>query len=178
MSGVLHGLALPLREHTVVLPSAAIAEIIPYEKPDRILESPPWLVGILNWRGIHTPLTYLELMESHLTFETVNNLESEINHDFLIVILNRIYEIKGAGLKTEENQKYPFFAIVIEHMPKLLRLTSEMIHVVADLSDKSPRFLMEVTIKTEQAFIPNLISLWKMIDALPPRLQWFQQITI
>ena len=172
---VLPCLLLPLQEKNILLPSSAIAEIIPYEKPKTIPDIPKWLLGILNWRGIHIPLVLLEKFESHLVWNTQASEEAmeDPTRKHHIAILNRVYKIQNDG-----NNQYPFFSIVLKNVPKLYRISNEGVKMVNQYSETDSRFIMEVKVQNDYAFIPDLPSLWKMIDALPSRLQWFRQIVL
>ena len=171
---------LPLEEKNAILPSAAIAEIIPFEKPTEIPDVPAWFLGVSNWRGIHIPLTCLEKMESHLIWDTKekNNKKEEAENPFsYIAVINRIYKVPIEETK-DGIKKYPFFAIALEKVAKLQRLAPDNMKLVAKLPDEDPRFLMQVKILNDFAYIPNLQKCWAVIDALPSRLQWFRQIVL
>ncbi len=167
-------LLLPLQEKNILLPSSAIAEIIPYEKPKTISDIPKWLVGILNWRGINIPLVLLEKIESPLAWNAGSGEAMEDpTRKFHIAILNRVYKIQS-----DKNNQYPFFSIVLKNVPKLYRVSNEGVKMITQYSAADSRFIMEVKVQNDYAFIPDLQSLWKMIDALPSRLQWFRQIIL
>ncbi len=168
-------LMLSLQDKTLLVPSEAVAEIIPFEEPKSIEESPDWLLGVLSWRGINIPLGYLEKMESYLTWSRGEIKHIEDKHKFFIAVINRIYKIDTQDQKTNQ---YPFFSIVLKNIPKLFRITKDGIKVVNKAKEGDPRYLMEIKIQNDRAFIPDLNALWKMIDSLPPRLQWFRQIVL
>ena len=177
MNENLPSLLLPLEGRTLLLPSSAIAEIIPFEKPKPIPDIPRWLVGILTWRAIHIPLLYLEKMEPKVVWGEEENKQGETpDPKAHIAILNRATKLQGEGQNLPSN-RYPFFSIVLKNVPKLHRLNEGGVKLVSVIED-DPRYLMEVKIQEDYAYIPNLPELWKMIDALPSRLQWFRQLVI
>jgi chemosensory pili system protein ChpC len=179
MASTLSCLLLPLPDKNIILPSAAITEIIPYEEPHKLSDTPHWLFGILTWRGIQIPLTSLENIESHLVWNVVDPLESEKKENTVhIAILNRTYKIQEDVESPQKSTKYPFFAIVLKRIPKLYRISSEDVRILKEVGADDFRFIMEVKIYNEYAFIPNLSNLWGIIDALPSRLQWFRQIVV
>ncbi len=170
-------LLLPIQGKNLILPSAAIAEIIPFESVKPISDTPKWLLGILSWRGIHIPLTYLEKMESHLAWNGPSSEKHEENSQkFHIAIINRVQKISSDT--DGQLNKYPFFSIVLTEAPKLHRIVSNNVKMITKTAEDDIHFLMEVKIHNDYAFIPNLISLWNMIDELPSRLQWFRQIIL
>ncbi len=179
MTEILPCLLLPLTEKNIILPSSAVVEIMSYEKPNLIPEIPDWLVGILIWRGIHVPLVYLEKVESHLVWNqgSRNQQDEGEGHSRYMAIINRVNRSKS-NLKEDEHGNYPFMSIVLKGVPKLYRISKDNIKKVADRHENDFRFMMEVKIQNDFAFVPDLTQVWNMIDGLPPRLQWFRQIIL
>jgi chemotaxis signal transduction protein len=171
-------LLLPVSENHLLLPTAAVAEVLAYEEPKPVVEGPKWLLGILSWRGIHIPLTYLENMESHLTWNfSDQHFEHAGSTKRCVAVINRSAKIPGES-KQDRSDRYPFFAIVLENSPRLKHIVEEQVKIITQFTEKNRRFLMEIKVENDSALIPNLEGLWMMIDALPSRLQWFRQIII
>jgi len=167
-------LLLSLEDEKIILPTAAIAEIIPYETPELLDDSPSWFKGILTWRGIHIPLINMQTIEPFSAWqegETKETLENK--PETYVAILNRMEKTPGSEA-VGSTHPYPFFSILIKEIPKLYRLMEEGIKLVNRESSDS-RFLMKIAVQSNQAFIPNLQYFWKIIDGLPSRLQWFRQ---
>jgi len=60
----LNALLLPLAGRTLLLPNAAIAEVIRYPGKPRLVENAQgWLLGFIDWRGLALPLIALEALE-------------------------------------------------------------------------------------------------------------------
>jgi chemosensory pili system protein ChpC len=178
MSEILPCLLLPLPSGKIVLPTSAVAEIIPYEKPETIPDIPVWLLGILTWRGIHIPLVGLEKMEAFLSWN--KNTEEEVpdkTDSYSIAILNRI-DKKISNNLDDSSHQYPFFSILLKGVPKLYRVAKDGIKLVAEQPEGNKRFILEARVQNDNACIPNLPYLWDIIDGLPSRLQWFRQIVL
>jgi chemosensory pili system protein ChpC len=156
-------LLLPVQEKNLVLPMAAVAEIIAYEEPIALPDVPNWFLGLLTWRGIQIPLTRLEKMDSYLAWDSTVAQKSDTQNKAQIAIINRITK--------SENTGYPFFAIVLKNTPKLFRLSQTMIETESQPQAADFRFVLTVKVGEEISFVPNLESLWKVIDTLPLRLQ-------
>ena len=71
-----HSLLLPINKELLLLPNAAVAEVITYSEPEAINDAPEWLLGILNWRERRIPL---------ISFESISDGES--GPDIKIVVL-------------------------------------------------------------------------------------------
>lgn len=178
MTAALPCLLLPLHRKNILLPSSAVAEIIPYEAAKQIVDAPKWLLGILTWRGVPVPLAHLETMDSHLAWNFLRQEDDKIDtRKYYIAVINRTKKM-SAEAQAQALNHYPFFAVLVESAPKLHRVFESAIKIVTQCKTEDTRFLMEVKIHNECALIPHLESLWAMIDALPARLQWFRQIVL
>jgi len=63
----LNCLLLPLSDRILLLPSAAVAEVIRYPgKPEPVNNAPAWLLGRINWRGLELPLVSFEAASGKL----------------------------------------------------------------------------------------------------------------
>ncbi len=60
MKQIISCLLLSLWEKKVIMPTAAIAEIVPYGAPEPVTDTPSWFLGVFSWRGIHVPLIDME----------------------------------------------------------------------------------------------------------------------
>ncbi len=171
-------LMLPLHQKNILLPSMAVAEIIDYEKPKQIADVPQWLLGLLTWRGVPIPLAHLEKMDSPLAWNTSRqDIEVPPQKKYYIAVINRSKKIVSDHQDKQANP-YPFFAILVEGVPKLYHVYESAMKIVTQFPPEDKRFLMEVKIQNDCALIPHLESLWTMIDALPARLQWFRQMVL
>ena len=56
-----HCLLIPLHKETMLLPNAAVAEVIAYSDPETIPDAPDWLQGWLSWRDRKVPLISFEV---------------------------------------------------------------------------------------------------------------------
>lgn len=178
MNQVVSCLLLSLEEKKIILPTAAVSEIIVYETPEFVPDTPVWFLGILTWRGIHMPLVNLETIAPFsvwLQKVEINSVEEKSREkEKYIAVLNRIQKpTNREGL--DAGHQYPFFSILINGSPKLYRLNQGEIKMVDEEISKSSKFLMGVELKDSKALIPNLEYFWKIIDELPRRLQWFSQ---
>jgi len=178
MTAAIPCLMLPLHQKNILLPSSAVAEIMGYEEPKQIADVPQWLLGLLTWRGVPIPLAHLEKMDSPLAWNTGHQtIDDKQAQKYHIAVINRSKKIVSDHQGKNANP-YPFFAILVEGVPKLHHVYESAIRMVTRFPPEDKRFLMEVKVQNDCALIPRLESLWAMIDALPARLQWFRQIVL
>ncbi|MEI6415232.1 MAG: chemotaxis protein CheW [Pseudomonadota bacterium] len=57
-------LVLPLGDWRLLVPNAAVAEIIGYQESSHLHQASPWLLGFQTWRGL--PLPVLDLVQSFI----------------------------------------------------------------------------------------------------------------
>ncbi len=166
-------LLLPIFGKTVLLPAAAIVEILSYKKTEiEVLpDVPSWFVGMLTWRGIQIPAAILEQMESYLAWNGIIEQQPALQKPSYVAVINRITKING-NIEMQKFRQYPFFSIILQDAPKLLRIFSQSLDESNQSEIKDARFIMEVKAGGNTAFIPNLNNAWKIIDTLPSRLQW------
>lgn len=59
---VIDSLLIPLGRTNLLLPQAAVAEVVAPQPVRRLEQAAPWLVGVFEWRREQVPLISLELM--------------------------------------------------------------------------------------------------------------------
>ncbi len=91
----------------LLLPGVTVAEVIHYEDPQPVKgKSPDWFLGMLEWRTKQIPL---------VTYESLNGKSFERGANIHIAVLNG----------SEDPDTMPFYAIVTQATPRLLRLVKE-----------------------------------------------------
>lgn len=129
-------LIIPLHDKQLVLPNVTVAEIIPYRAPTAISDHAGWLLGQLEWRNIHIPVISYELING----SGVPPIEGA-----------RLAVINGTGT----NRNLPFYAILIQGIPRLAHITEDDI-VSVEAMNFGSYDQMAVSLQGEQAMIPNL----------------------
>jgi chemosensory pili system protein ChpC len=129
-------LLIPLQDKQLVLPNVTVAEIIPYRAPTAISEHAGWLLGQLEWRNIHIPVLSYEILNGG----SIPPIEGA-----------RLAVINGTGTK----RNLPFYAILIQGIPKLMHIKEDDI-VTVEAMRSGPYDQMAVSLYGEQAMIPNL----------------------
>lgn len=130
------GLLIPLHEKQLVLPNVTVAEIIPYRAPTQESDDIDWFLGQLEWRNINIPVLSYEVLSG-------GNLPPVTGARFAV--------INGTGQKGD----LPFYAILIQGIPKLTRIQKDDV-VSVEAMHSGPYDEMAVSLFGEQAMIPNL----------------------
>lgn len=129
-------LLIPLQDKQLVLPNVTVAEIIPYRAPTAISDHAGWLLGQLEWRNIHIPV---------LSYELLNGASIPAIEGARLAVIN------GTGAQ----RNLPFYAILIQGIPKLTHIKEDDI-VTVEAMHSGPYDQMAVSLFGEQAMIPNL----------------------
>lgn len=130
---------IPLTDRQLLLPSVSIAEVVDHATELETGDTPPWLAGYLDWRGLRLPV---------VSYEAANGGQTvlpEIGRG-RVVVLNTI---------GPQSSRLPFLALVTQGIPSQTRLEASQVLASAG-SEAGPADLMQVGLEGEQAWIPDL----------------------
>ncbi|MHB1950060.1 MAG: chemotaxis protein CheW [Acidiferrobacteraceae bacterium] len=135
-----HVLLIALRDASLVIPSAMVAEVIPV--PERLAPVPlaePWVLGVFAWRSRPVPVISI----NHLLGMT----EPETGRRSRVVVF---YPLAGS-------QTHDFFAVpsAVEPQPRLLEDGRDF----AQMEMTRNGVLLETRLGTAKAFIPDVEAL-------------------
>jgi len=143
---ILRCLLLPIRNKTLILPCASVAEVVSFDDPLSFKNARHWVLGAFAWRNTSIPLVSLELNDTPgLSFF------EETNTHMHIAILNRIHD--------EADPE--FVGVVLQNIPRMSRFKRSDIQPIAET--EVPHLLMEVSVRGVQMFIPNLLWIQKKV---------------
>ncbi len=111
-----------MQKQGVLLPRAAVAQIIPYEPLQRVEETPDWFLGLLGWRGLQVPVASFEM----LTVERASFALVSVSSASLVIV---------RGLNNPE--ELPYHALVAQTAPRLVELTPEMLFETGEEPEKT-----------------------------------------
>jgi chemosensory pili system protein ChpC len=103
---------ISMQKQGLLLPKAAVAEIIPYEPLQRVEDTPDWFLGLLGWRGVQLPVASFEM----LTVERASFSLVSVSSASLVIL-------KGLN----DQNRLPYYAIVAQTAPRLVDLMEEML---------------------------------------------------
>jgi len=137
-SSVIRAQLIPLSDMTIVLPNTCIAEVINLGELNPVKKTPRWFLGMMNWRGVRIPV---------ISFEAANDIASNIPMDSVrATILNGI----------SGNDELPFYGIVSQGIPKLIRLDKSAISTIKAPEQKFPLASEQIQLVDVTAVIPDL----------------------
>lgn len=130
---------IPLQKSTLLLPNAAVAEIIPYEPLQRVQDTPDWFLGFLAWRGIQVPVASFEMLTvERASFSLVSVASANL------VILRALGDVGD----------FHYFAVVAQTLPRLERVSSDALFETDEPPAKTE--LVKARFGNEVVSIPDM----------------------
>jgi chemosensory pili system protein ChpC len=128
-------LMIPVQGKNLVLPNVSVAEIISRQSTEVGDDVPTWFIGQMQWRSLTVPV---------ISYEAINDepFVGDENQRHIAVINGTDSEI-------------PFWAVLTEGTPKLLRLTEEQVAASTEVIG-GPAEAQRVMVNEEAAIIPDL----------------------
>ncbi len=146
-TGQISSLFIPVTHTNLLLPNAAVAEIIDYVPPEPASGAPSWFLGHVQWRGVRLPV---------ISYDLINGQEAgTLSSRARIAVINSI---------GEQHQALPFFALVSQGIPRLVKVQEE--EIAEQEQDGGPADQMLVRVSGEEAAIPNLVYLAQQLTQL------------
>jgi len=140
---------LPLKGGQLMLPNAAVSEVVGYRKPEQ--ESRPasgWFLGTQVWRQQILPL---------VSFERLLGLPAEApSRHSRVAVCNTL----------NGNPKLPYIGVLLHNIPRLVRASEENIAPLEPPRNLGIFVLRQVKILGEEAWIPDLDALERAVQSL------------
>lgn len=153
----MRGVLIAAGSKHLLLPNVAVAEIISFREPQPRLGVPEWLLGILDWRGLHIPvITWERLVEKNepawnsqrmyiAILNTLNKNPAVTHIGLLSIGASRLTRIRAEILTPDTNET----------------LTSPLITATVSVTS-----VLTDTIIQLPAWIPNLDELEQVVARL------------
>ncbi|MCP3670285.1 MAG: chemotaxis protein CheW [Gammaproteobacteria bacterium] len=145
----IRGVLLPLNKAQLLLPNAAVSEVVPYQDLTPASDVPEWFLGFQAWRFQEIPVVSFEdLVEAPSVAPGPRSR---------VAICNTL-----GG-----NQRCQFIGILLASIPRLVRVTEEIIAPQSNLQELGSVIQREVVINGEDAWIPDMSAVeWVVQEAL------------
>ncbi|WP_456406948.1 chemotaxis protein CheW [Thiolapillus sp.] len=147
----LQGLLIPQRQTPLLLPSAAVIEILGYREIAEDASDAGWLLGSFSWRNLVLPL---------VSMERVLGVEREGKRGRKRIIVVHVFSDK---------LKVPFIGIEATGMPRMVNLNEDTLEIVA--GDPWPQdwpICDKVKVQDVEALIPDLDRLGALLTEVTP----------
>lgn len=137
----IRGVLIQVEGARLLLPNAAISEVLSYAPPEAVAEAPDWLLGRIRWRGWQLPL---------VSFSRLAGIAEEQGG-----LGSKVVVLKALG----GDPRAPYFALLTQGFPRLVTVARERLlsetdaNAAAELPDV---VLASVTLNEDAAWIPDL----------------------
>ena len=146
---VVRSVLMPLQDVTLILPNAAVSEVISYEAAEQFsLDEQSWLLGTQVWRQQIVPL---------ISFERL--LDMPFNPEGKRLMVAVCNTLNG-------NPRRPYIGLVLSDIPHLIRANLAMIDSVISGPDTKGLTRGKMKIKGDELIIPDLDGLETRINAM------------
>lgn len=140
-----YSLLMPVKDGRIIVPRAAVAEVMGYSKPkNRPENAPDYVLGFIEWQSQQIPLISYEAARGQGVPELGRR--------------TRIAVVFGIGGRLKPD----VFAVVTQGYPYLVRVNENVLQSEAMEADE-PLVLARVRMANEKPYIPNLERLETMI---------------
>ena len=113
---LLKSIILTLRNELVVVPNAAVAEIISVQNVKEVDDAPGWMLGKTTWRGVELPV---------VSFEAAGGDDAQaVNINTQIAVLY--------SANTDEDKQYPYIGLAMHGVPHVSQFSRDQINTDPD----------------------------------------------
>ncbi len=137
---------LTLRTENVVVPNAALAEIVSLRDVNKVDNAPQWLLGKMHWRGVDIPL---------VSFEAAAEGSSTAMNANQAAVIHLI--------SADGKSVYPYVGLSISGVPHISEFSKEQITVDAQERKAHPMVAQRIRINGAAASILNIDSIASML---------------
>lgn len=140
-----YSLLMPVQDGRIIVPRAAVAEVMGYSRPkERPEGAPEFLLGFVEWQGQRIPLVSFEAARGRGVPEKNRRA--------------RIAIVFGLAGRLDPN----VFAVVTQGYPYLVRVNENVLHN-EPMETADPLILARVRMANERPFVPDLEKLESLI---------------
>ena len=145
---LIKSIILTLKNELVVVPNAAVAEIISVQGVREVGDSPQWLLGKARWRGVEVPV---------VSYEAAGGDDAQaVNINTQVAVMYSANE--------DEDKKYPYIGLAMHGVPHVSTFSREQIRVDEQTSADHPMIAQKVRLNGAAAGILDLYAIEEMLQ--------------
>jgi chemosensory pili system protein ChpC len=145
---LIKSIILTLKNELVVVPNAAVAEIISVQDVHQTEDSPRWMLGKARWRGVELPVV---------------SYEAAGGDDAQAVKINTQVAVMYSASE-DEDKKYPYIGLAMHGVPHVSTFSREQIKTDENASAEHPMVAQRVRINGAAAGILDLFAIEEMLQ--------------
>jgi len=144
-SPVIHCMLAPAETETLLLPTGVMTEVVDFQNPSHLDDSPPWLLGQMEWEDRQIPVFSFSALINARDIEKISNK-------------SKILIIKSLA----DSARVPYLGILLSDLPRMLNVKeSDLIQTGDD--KKSLGVFSRITIEDQPAIVPDLDRLTHLV---------------
>lgn len=144
-SPMLHCMLAPTEEDVLLLPTSVLAEVIDYEEPSPMAETPPWLIGQVEWEKRQVPVFSF--------FALINGGDpGEISSRSKIMVIKSL----------SESGRVPYLGVLLSDLPRMTNVKETDMKQTGD-KNKSLGVFSRIKLAGQDAIVPDLDRLTHLI---------------
>jgi chemosensory pili system protein ChpC len=140
-----HCMLAPLEHAALLLPTQVVAEVVEYQQPEPISQTPDWFLGQIDWENRHIPVFSYSALINGSAPANVNNR-------------NRIMIVKSLT----ESARVPYLGFLVSDIPRLVNVLPDQLTNTGD-ENKSLGVFCHVMVDQQRAVIPDLERLTHLV---------------
>jgi chemosensory pili system protein ChpC len=144
-SPVIHCMLAPADTETLLLPTGVMAEVADFQNPSPLDDSPPWLLGQIEWENRQVPVFSFSAL---INGSDVGKVPSK----------SKILIIKSLA----DSARVPYLGILLSDLPRMLIVKESDLVQTGD-DKKSLGVFSRITLDEQSAIVPDLDRLTHLV---------------
>ena len=145
---LIKSIILTLKNELVVVPNAAVAEIISVQGVKEVDGTPAWMLGKARWRGVEVPVV---------------SYEAAGGDDAQAVSINTQVAVMYAANENKD-KPYPYIGLAMHGVPHVSTFSREQIKTDERASNDHPMVAQKVRVNGAAAGILDLYAIEEMLQ--------------
>lgn len=148
-SQFIKSIILTLKNELVVVPNAAVVEIISVQDVREVEGTPAWMLGKARWRGVELPV---------VSYEAAGGDEAQA-----VNINTQVAVMYSASNKTDEDRTFPYIGLAMHGVPHVSTFSRGQIRTDERAVVKHPMVAQKVRINGAAAGILDIYAIEQML---------------
>jgi len=141
---------LTLKNELVMVPNAAVAEIVSVHDVHEVEDSPQWMLGKARWRGVELPV---------VSYEAAGGDSAQaVNINTQVAVMYSVSD------KKEKGKKYPYIGLAMHGVPHVNTFSRGQIKTDEQVLIEHPMVAQKVRINGAAAGILDIYAIEEMLE--------------
>jgi chemosensory pili system protein ChpC len=147
---LIKSIILTLKNELVMVPNAAVAEIISVHDVSKVEGSPQWLLGKARWRGVELPVVSYEAAGG--------DSAQDVNINTQVAVMYTVSD------ETEKDKTYSYIGLAIHGVPHVSTFSRDQIKTDEQALSGHPMVAQKVRVNGAAAGILDIYAIEEMLQ--------------